>query len=110
MRFPISILPSFVSLNSINEVLSLNVKRNNSDILFAVVHIIDTNASHLWISKYGNDYNISLNSSCANHFCFTITWERNESNESGVISGDINGTKADVNASNTNRMGVKIFR
>ena len=99
-----------VTLNSINENLSLHIKRNDTTINFAVVHIIDTNASHLWFSKFGSEYNISKNSSCASHFCFTITWENNETNESGVVSGDINGTKADVNSSHTNQMGVKIFR
>ena len=99
-----------VNVNEINDTLSLNVKRNDSNVVFAVVHIIDSNASHLWYSKFGNDYNISLNSSCANHFCFSITWERNESNESEVITGDINGTKAEVNSSKTHKTGVKIFR
>ena len=99
-----------VKVNDINESLNLNVQRNNSNINFAVIHIIDTNASHLWYSKYGNEYNISQGSSCTNHFCFTVTWPKNEQNSSGVWSGNINGTKADVNESNETLKGVKIFR
>ena len=98
-----------VKVNDINDSLNLNVQRNNSNINFAVVHIIDTNASHLWYSQYGNEYNISQGSSCTNHFCFTITWPKNEQN-SGVLSGDINGTKADVNEVNETLKGVKVFR
>ena len=98
-----------IKVNDINESLNLNIKRNDTNIKFAVVHIIDTNASHLWYSNFNKEYNISKNSTCASHFCFSITWKTN-SNESGVISGDINGTKADINSSNENKKGVKLFR
>ena len=98
-----------VKVNDINNSLNLNIQRKNSDIHFIVIHIIDSNASHLWYSKYGNEYNVSKNSSCTNHFCFTVTWPQNEQNN-GVLSGDINGTKADVNESNEIKRGVKIFR
>ena len=98
-----------ISVNEINESLNLHVERKNEGIKFAVVHIIDTNASYLWYSKFGNEYNISKNSSCANHFCFAITWENNET-VSGVVSGETNGTKSDVNSSGIKQMGVKIFR
>ena len=98
-----------VKVNDINDTINLNIQRINSNINFVVIHIIDTNASHLWYSKYGNEYNISQGSSCTNHFCFTITWPKNEQN-SGVLSGNVSGTKAEINESNETKRGVKIFR
>ncbi len=98
-----------VDVNDINDSLNLHIKRNDESVKFAVVHIIDSNASHLWYSKFGKEYNISKDSSCAEHFCFSITWKSGE-NENGVISGDTNGTKADVNSSGINKKGVKLFR
>ena len=98
-----------ISVTDVNSSLNLNIKREDLSIKFAVVHIIDENASYLWYSKFNKEYNISKNSSCASHFCFSITWN-DENNESGVITGDINGTKADVNSSKENKKGVKLFR
>jgi len=98
-----------ININDVNETLNLNVKRNDNNVKFAVVHIIDTNASHLWYSTFDKEYNISKNSSCASHFCFSITWKSN-TKETGVVTGDINGTKSDVNSSEVNKKGVKIFR
>ena len=98
-----------VTVNEINDSVNLNIKRLDTNINFVVIHIIDSNASHLWYSKYGNEYNISQGSSCVNHFCFTVTWPKNNEN-SGILSGDVNGTKADVNESNVTKRGVKIFR
>jgi len=97
-----------VKIININDSLSLEIIRSDSSVKFAVIHIIDTNATHLWYSKFNEEYNISIGSSCKNHFCFTITW--NDNNISGVISGDIRGSKAKVSELNESKKGVKIFR
>ncbi len=98
-----------VEVNDINESLNLHIKRNDDNVKFAVIHIIDTNASQLWYSHFAKEYNISKGSSCAQHFCFSITWKNNEQKK-GVITGDTNGTKSDINSSKINKKGVKIFR
>ncbi len=98
-----------IKVVDINDSLHLEVKRADTNINFAVVHIIDGNASHLWYSKYKNEYNISEGSSCVNHFCFTVTWPE-KNNIYGVKSGDLNGTKAKTTESNSTKRGVKIFR
>ncbi|WP_024789808.1 DUF6701 domain-containing protein [Lebetimonas sp. JH292] len=98
-----------VSVNSIqNGKVTFHIKRTNSSINFAVVHLLEPNLKWLWYSKYGNDYNISPNSTCLNHFCFSITWENGEK---GVIkSGEIKGTEANTTKVNETKRGVKIFR
>jgi hypothetical protein len=99
------------SINSINNgKVTFHIKRTDLSINFAVIHLLEPNLKWLWYSKYGDEYNISDDSTCLNHFCFTITWENNN-NEKGVIkSGNVNGTEANATENNATRRGVKIFR
>ncbi|WP_024787661.1 hypothetical protein [Lebetimonas sp. JH369] len=98
-----------VSVNSIqNGKITFHIKRTNSSVNFAVVHLLEPNLKWLWYSRYGNDYNISPNSTCLNHFCFSITWENGEK---GVIkSGETKGTESNTTKVNETKRGVKIFR
>jgi len=97
-----------VSVVDINDSLNLEISRSDNSIGFVVVHIIDTNASHLWYSRFNEEYNISKGSSCKSHFCFAITWDNNDTNVSGVKSGNVKGTKAKIIKEKVR--AVKIFR
>ncbi|GAX87070.1 conserved hypothetical protein [Lebetimonas natsushimae] len=99
-----------VSVNSINNgKVTFHIKRTDTSINFAVIHLLEPSLKWLWYSKYGDEYNISNDSSCVNHFCFTITWEN--SNENGIIkSGVITGTESNTTENNVTKRGVKIFR
>ncbi len=98
-----------VSVDSIqNGEITLTITRNDNNIDFAVIHLLSQNLSHLWYSKFNEEYNISDNSTCLNHFCFTITWVKNEKGLVG--SGDFSGTEANITETNSTRRGVKIFR
>ena len=105
-----------VSIDDVSEGAQvIHITRNNDKIHFAVFHLtFDSNASHwLWFSYSGKDYNDSLNSSCANHFCFAITWKEasNEDNSRTVKSGNnLLGTEAPVSEYNSTAKGVKIYR
>ncbi len=90
--------------------ITFGIKRTNSSLNFAVVHILSPNLKWLWYTRFGDEYNISNDSSCLNHFCFTITWQ-NLNNEKGEVgSGEFNGTEVNITESNTSKTGVKIFR
>jgi len=88
--------------------ITFKVKRNNNQ-NFAVIHLLSPNLKWLWYSKYGDEYNISDDSTCLNHFCFTVTWQ-NADQTGEVGSGNFNGTKANITDTNSTRRGVKIFR
>ena len=93
----------------------IHIERKNDNINFAVFHLtIDSNASHwLWFSYGGKDYNDSLDTTCAHHFCFAITWKEadNEDNSKTVKSGEgLLGTEAPVSEYNRTAKGVKIYR
>ena len=97
-----------MSVNSIsNGVISFHISRNR-DINFVVVHLLSPNLKWLWYSKFGNTYDDSNNSTCLNHFCFTITWKQNKAGEVG--SGEFCGTEANITESNFTKRGVKVFR
>ncbi|WP_457565036.1 DUF6701 domain-containing protein, partial [Caminibacter sp.] len=95
-----------VEINS--GILSIKIKRTDSSVNFAVIHLLGKNLSHLWYSKFGNPYNISKDSTCLNHFCISVTWH---GNEAGVVgSGEFKGTESNVSETNSTKTGVKIFR
>ena len=98
-----------VSIESVsieNGKLNINLKRNSSDIDFVVVHLISNNLKWLWYSVYDEEYDISENSTCKNHYCFTVTFERRNDSQT-IQSGDSNGTEANVTKT---KAKVKIFR
>jgi hypothetical protein len=89
--------------------ITFNIKRNDLNVNFAVIHLLSPNLKWLWYSKYGDEYNISAGSTCLNHFCFSVTWQKiNETGEVG--SGGFSGTEANVTDTNSTKRGVKIFR
>ena len=91
-----------------NGEIRLTLRRNDKSINFAVVHLLSKNLRWLWYSAYDEEYNISDNSSCKNHYCFTITFNNSTTDSSQkVYSGDVNGTESNVTDVKT---GVKIFR
>jgi hypothetical protein len=91
-----------------NGEIKITLKRNDSDVDFAVIHLLGKNLRWLWYSMYDENYNISDNSSCKNHYCFTITFENSTTDSSQkVYSGDVNGTESNITDVKT---GVKIFR
>ncbi len=92
-----------------------HITRKNKNISFAVFHLsMDENISHwLWFSKNEKDYNDSINSTCAHHFCFAITWKEanNQDNSKTVESGEnLLGTEANITEYNRTSKGVKIYR
>ena len=88
--------------------ITFNIKRTG-DVNFAVVHLLSQNLRWLWYSKFNTDYNISNDSTCLHHFCFSITWQKG--NDIGEVgSGEFNGTEANVTETNSTKTGVKIFR
>ena len=89
--------------------ITFNIKRNDLNVNFAVIHLLSPNLKWLWYSRYGDEYNISAGSTCLNHFCFSVTWRKiNENGEVG--SGGFSGTEANVTDTNSTKRGVKIFR
>jgi hypothetical protein len=101
-----------VSVNSVlnkDGNLVLRIRRNDNGIKFAVVHLLSPNLRWLWYSKYNEEYNISNGSSCLNHFCFAITWQR-MSERGGIGSGEFNGSNVKVIEINSTIRGVKFFR
>ena len=101
-----------VSVGSIKDGnIVFNILRNNERINFIVVHLLSENLRWLWYSKFNEAYDISNNSTCLNHFCFTITWEnRNKNKRREVGSGKFSGTEINITETNTTKRGVKIFR
>ena len=99
-----------VSVVSINGgKITFKIDRTNSNINYAVIHLLSPNLKWLWYSKFYEKYDISNNSSCLNHFCFAVSWQ-NTNNEGEVGSGEFNGTEANVTDTNSTKRGVKIFR
>jgi len=90
-----------------NGSITFNISKNENK-NFVVVHLLSENLGWLWYSKFNEPYDISNNSTCLNHFCFTITWEDNKVGEVG--SGKFSGTEANIVDINTTKRGVKIFR
>ena len=124
----VHISDGYTASDKYNDKFDINVSKNVSDgsqvfhihrkddsINFAVFHLtLDSNASHwLWFSYSNKDYNDSNGSTCANHFCFAITWNEasNEGNNTKTVtSGDVLGTEANVSEYNSTAKGVKIYR
>ncbi len=99
-----------VSVDQVEKgVITFKISRNDSNVKFAVIHLLSPNLKWLWYSKFGDEYNVSDDSSCLNHFCFTITWQ-NADQTGEVGSGDFHGTEANVTDTNSTKRGVKIFR
>ncbi|GAB6074021.1 hypothetical protein [Nautilia lithotrophica] len=99
-----------VSVESINNgIITFKVSRNDSSVKFAVVHLLSPNLKWLWYSKFNQKYDISNNSTCLNHFCFSITWQ-NLNSAGEVGSGEFKGTEANMTDTNSTKRGVKIFR
>jgi len=99
-----------VNVNSIDDGnITFDISRSDNSIKFVVVHLLSENLRWLWYSKFNEPYDISDDSICLNHFCFTITWEDN--NEAGEVGiGEFSGTESNVTEINTTKKGVKIFR
>ncbi|WP_456479660.1 hypothetical protein, partial [Nautilia sp.] len=92
-----------------NGKIDFNITRTDSGVNFAVIHILNSDLSWLWYSKFGDEYNDPNSSPCLHHFCFTVTWSG--SGEAGEVgSGEFNGTEANITETNTTKRGVKIFR
>jgi hypothetical protein len=89
--------------------LNMTIDKGSYTGNFAVIHLLSPNLKWLWYSKFGNEYNISNGSSCLNHFCFTITWQKIDSARE-VGSGTFAGTESNVTETNSTKRGVKIFR
>lgn len=89
--------------------ITFKIDRTNSNVNYAVIHLLSPNLKWLWYSKFYEKYDISNNSSCLNHFCFAVSWQ-NTNNEGEVGSGEFNGTEANVTDTNSTKRGVKIFR
>ncbi|ACM93277.1 hypothetical protein NAMH_1384 [Nautilia profundicola AmH] len=99
-----------VSVDSINNgVITFKISRSDSSVKFAVVHLLSPNLKWLWYSKFNQKYDISNDSTCLNHFCFTITWQ-NLNSEGEVGSGEFEGTEANMTDTNSTKRGIKIFR
>jgi len=90
-------------------VVTFKVSRSDSNVKFAVIHLLGPNLKWLWYSKFGDEYNISNDSTCLNHFCFTITWQNTHA-PGEVGSGKFEGTESNVTDTNSTKRGVKIFR
>jgi hypothetical protein len=89
--------------------ITFEINRKDSSVNFAVIHLLSPNLKWLWYSKFGDEYNISNNSTCLNHFCFTVTWQK--TNDVGEVgSGSFAGTESNITDSNATKRGVKIFR
>jgi hypothetical protein len=87
--------------------ITFSIKRDDTDINFAVIHLLEPNLKWVWYSK-DYSYDISNNSNCARHFCFAISWKNsNEDNSQSVGSGEFEGTEANITQK---KVGVKIFR
>ena len=97
-----------VSVVEINDgKITFSIKRDDTDINFAVIHLLEPNLKWVWYSK-DYSYDISNNSNCARHFCFAISWKNsNEDNSQSVGSGEFEGTEANITQK---KVGVKIFR
>jgi hypothetical protein len=92
-----------------NGKIVFEIDRKDTSVNFVVVHLLSKNLKWLWYSKFGDKYDISSDSTCLNHFCFTITWQK--TNDVGEVgSGSFAGTEANVSETNTTKRGVKIFR
>jgi hypothetical protein len=102
---------SGVSVNASieNGKLIVRIRRTNNQINFAVVHLLSNNLRWLWYNKYSDYYDVSNQSSCLEHFCFSITWRDIETYD-GVGSGKIIGTESNITDTNSSTLGVKIFR
>jgi len=102
-----TVLVNIKGFNNGKLILDINRTDNTK---FLVIHLSsDNKTSYLWYSKYGDEYNDSLNSTCKNHYCITITWE-NTNKKGEVGSGDFNGTESNITDSNTTKTGIKIYR
>jgi len=89
--------------------ITFKIKRNDSGVKYAVVHLLSPNLRWLWYSKFGEEYNVSDDSTCLNHFCFSVSWQ-DITNKGEAGSGVFEGTESNVTESNTTKRGVKIFR
>ena len=101
-----------VSINSVevkNGKLNISLTRNSTDIKFAVVHLLSKDLQWLWYSRYNQKYDISDDSSCLEHFCFSITWQ--DIKEKGDIgSGEYKGVEVNLTDTNATKRGPKMFR
>ncbi|MEO1958276.1 MAG: hypothetical protein ABGX23_01860 [Nautiliaceae bacterium] len=96
---------SVVSLKDGN--VTFEIKRVGS-VKFGVVHLLSPSLKWLWYNKFGFEYNISKNSTCLNHFCFTITYKSQNLKEVG--SGEFRGVEVNLSDFNETKRGVKLFR
>ena len=67
--------------------------------------------NYLWhVPKgFGKDYNESVGSSCSEHPCFEYKYGTNNTEDSGVMSGETNGVSFELNTSKNSR-GVRLYR
>ena len=85
----------------------IELKRSDGSIPFAVIHLLTPRLKWLWFSRYGDNYDISNNSTCLNHFCWTVTYEgRRDKGDAGT--GEFKGTESNVTDYNVS--GTKIYR
>ena len=96
---------SVVSLKDGN--VTFEIKRDGI-VRFGVVHLLSPSLKWLWYNKFGFEYNISKNSTCLNHFCFTITYKNQNLKEVG--SGEFKGVEVNLSDFNETKRGVKLFR
>jgi len=89
--------------------VNINIKRNDTSIKFAVVHILSPSLAWMWYSKYSKEYNITAGSNCAQHYCFIISWDDSEVSKE-IGSGEFKGTESNITEGNTTKRGVKIYR
>ena len=89
-----------------NGKIAVDLKRNDSSISFAVIHLLSPSLKWLWYSEYKNPYDITKNSTCLNHFCWTVTYKIFDNGDVG--GGIFKGTESNVTETNITK--EKIYR
>ena len=92
-----------------NGTFDINVSNDENNTKTHYIHL--SISPWLWYvyKNFGRDYNDSAGSSCSDHPCIKYNYHRNDDNESGVSSGNVNGVEFDVNVSKNSR-GIRLLR